>query len=93
MANFTLILTTLIVAAILIIWLNRTESFRSCAGTPCDGHMPRNGIAVVNPFVWPYSGTPYLDDLYILNKDTGLNLGFDSPPITHLSTPDHVELM
>jgi hypothetical protein len=67
------------------------EAFRSC--NDCIGVMPRDGIAVVNPYVWPYSGISCVDDLYVLNKDTGLGLGFGSGPLTHLSTPDHVELI
>lgn len=67
------------------------EGYRSCRD--CDGYlMPANGITVINPFVWPYSGTQCIDDLYILNKDVGLDLGFRSGPVTHLNTPDHVVL-
>jgi hypothetical protein len=69
-----------------------TEAYRSCRG--CDDYrMPRNGVAVLNPFIWPYSGTSCVDDLYILNKDSGVNLNFSEAPLTHLSTPDHVELI
>ncbi len=67
------------------------EAYRSCHD--CINKMPRDGILVVNPYVWPYSGTSNIDDLYILNKDIGTNLGFGTAPLTHLSTPDHVELV
>jgi hypothetical protein len=73
-------------------WLAwRREGYRSC--NDCDGRMPRLGMVVLNPFMWPYSGTSCVDDLYILNKDSGLDLGFETTPITHLTTPDHAELL
>ena len=67
------------------------ESFRSCSG--CDGRMYPSGMSVLNPFMYPYSGVSCVDDMYIFNHDNGLDLGFPKGPLTHLSTPDHVELV
>ena len=70
---------------------NRAENYRSCRD--CDNlHMPPNGLSVLNPFIWPYSGTSCVDDMYILNKDTGVDIGTEVGPLTHLSAPDHVVL-
>ncbi len=67
------------------------EAYRSCRH--CDEYkMNKNGTPVLNSFIWPYSSTASVDDLYILNKDSGLQLNFSTAPLTHLSTPDHVEL-
>jgi hypothetical protein len=65
-----------------------TEGYRSCRD--CTGYsMSKSGTTVINPFVWPYSGTSCVDDLYIKNKDVGLDLGFTLAPISP-NTPDHV---
>ncbi len=74
-------------------WLkNPSETYSSCRD--CDGYrMNKSGTLVINPFIWPYSGASCVDDLYILNKDSGLDLGFNQGPLTHLNTPDHVELV
>lgn len=86
------LLISVIIIALLIIWFTRYEGYRSCRD--CYGlYMPKNGMSVLNPFVWPYSGTQCIDDLYIINKDSGVDLGFKHPPLTHLNTPDHVELV
>ncbi len=92
-----MIIAVLLLVILIFLWyfgyiaLGRGEAYRSCSD--CINKMPRDGILVVNPFVWPYSGTANVDDLYILNKDIGTNLGFNTAPLTHLSTPDHVELI
>lgn len=68
------------------------ETFRSCA--PCDDNrMRKDGTVVINPFVWPYSGAQCIDDLYILNNDSGVNLSFTGGPLMHLHTPDHVAMV
>lgn len=70
----------------------KAEPFRSCRH--CDGYfMPRAGMSVLNPFIYPYSATPCVDELYMLNKDRGIDFGFvDSarPTLTSPSAPDHV---
>lgn len=66
----------------------RTENYRSCGD--CDNHnMPTNGISVLNPFIWPYSGTPCVGDLYNSDKSTDAQ---SSGSLTHLNAPDHVVL-
>jgi hypothetical protein len=88
----------LIVCVLLLVylvgwWRDRgAEHYGPCKS--CDGQrMSAEGLPVINPFVWPYSGTSCVDDLYMLNADKGVNFGFSEAPITHLSTPDHVELV
>jgi len=72
-------------------WYDNIEHYGPCKD--CDGYkMPRNGVSVLNPYVWPYSGTQCVDDLYILNKDTGTDFNFASGPLTQASAPDHVIL-
>lgn len=51
--------------------------------------MAAGGTVVLNPYVWPYSGTQCVDDLYIANEDKGLNVGIDSTSLYSLTTPDH----
>ena len=65
-----------------------TEGYRSCRD--CTGlSMSKSGTTVINPFIQPYSGTSCIDDLYIKNKDSGLDLGFTLAPVSP-NTPDHV---
>lgn len=80
-----------IVLSILLICFVSSEEFQACY--QCDKRMPINGVSVLNPFVWPYSGTPHVDDLYILNHDSGVDLGFTGGPLYSLNTPDHIELI
>jgi hypothetical protein len=95
MENQTALLLLIII--ILLVWylvsnkmIPGTESYRSCRD--CDGNViAKNGTTVLNPFVWPYSGTQCVDDLYILNQDTGIDIGSDVP-MSHRNTPDHVIL-
>ena len=73
------------------------EGFRAC--TDCDSYGMQNyGRYVVNPFIWPYSGTGCGDGISISSRDEGIQYGEDGTlhgedihvPMTHLSTPDHV---
>ena len=83
-----------------VIWLGITvssskEPFRSC--TDCDktgaaDRIPTGGMTVLNPFVYPYSGTSCVNDLYVLHNDADVDLGSDLGPLTHLNTPDHVAM-
>jgi hypothetical protein len=67
------------------------EKYRSCRD--CDGYsMSPTGTPVLNPFIWPYSGTRCVDDIYILGKDAGIDIGTTVGPLTHLNSPDHVIL-
>ncbi len=77
---------------ILIAYFASRESFLPCIDCS-DNYVPKNGVLVINPYVWPYSGTKCVDDLYILNKDHGQDIGFSKPQMRHLNTPDHVELV
>lgn len=85
-------LLLLIVAILLIIYFARKESFLPCIDCS-DNYVPKKGVLVINPFVWPYSGTKCVDDLYILNSDYDQDIGFSRPQMRHLNTPDHVELV
>jgi hypothetical protein len=67
------------------------ESFGPCYGDCGDERMPY-GITMLNPYVWPYSGTVCPDELYFQHEASGSNIGLDQPPLTHLNTPDHVIL-
>ena len=67
------------------------ENYSPCMD--CDGYkIPRNGISVLNPYVYPYSGTQCVDNLYILNKDIGTDFNFAKGPLTQASDPDHIIL-
>jgi hypothetical protein len=70
---------------------NNCENYTSCSD--CTGLvMPKGGASVINPFIWPYSGTKCVDDMYIQNKDKGLDIGFDTTGLYSLTSPDHVVL-
>lgn len=85
---YALYIGAIVLVILVIFWyIGSSEAFRSCR--QCDGVMPREGVLALNPFNWPYSGIGYLDDLYIQHVDQGLDLAFNPPPLTHLSTPDH----
>lgn len=70
------------------------ENYGPCRYCDSDSNyrVPRNGTLVLNPYVWPYSGTQNVNDLYILNKDVGTDFNFECGPLTQLSAPDHVIL-
>lgn len=55
--------------------------------------MPRNGILVLNPYIWPYSGAPCINDLYKMNKQHPIEFGYDNEAPYHLQAADHVALM
>lgn len=77
-----------------IAWIQRAfkrENYGPC--NYCDDYrVPRNGTLVLNPYVWPYSGTQNVDDLYILSRDNGTDFNFECGPLTQLNAPDHVIL-
>lgn len=60
----TIILCILIIA--IVAYAQLREGFRSCYD--CD-HRPlnKNGVTVLNPFIWPYSATECVDSLYLEN--------------------------
>lgn len=86
------VLLLIIIFLVVLYWKDLAgESYRSCRD--CDGYqMSPKGTPVINPFIWPYSGTRCVDDVYILGKDTGIDIGTSVGPLTHLSSPDHVIL-
>ncbi len=95
-----MIIAIILVVALILMWYygyldslscGRSEGYRSCRG--CDGHMSIGGTLVINPYIWPYSGANCVDDMYVMNRDNGTDFGFGKGPLTHLSTPDHVELI
>lgn len=70
------------VILILVLWLSGMiqlpyEEYRSCR----DCTSVRVSTSVINPFIWPYSGTGCVDSLYV-------NGNFD-PVGKSPSTPDH----
>jgi hypothetical protein len=89
-----MLLTYLIIAILLcliyfLVDKKKNECYTSCRD--CTGNViTSGGTSVINPFIWPYSGTPCVDDLYIQNKDTGLDVGFNTSNLYSLTTPDNV---
>jgi hypothetical protein len=53
------------------------EDFRSCPESTCDREV-KKGCAVLNPFVWPYSGSNFFDASEIENKES-FRGGIDVP--------------
>jgi hypothetical protein len=86
MIGFTIVGVTIVIIILIIVIMWPREQFRSCRY--CDGYnIPRNGLLVINPYIYPYSGTEFIDDLYKKGKVDKY------VPLTHLNTPDHVELV
>jgi hypothetical protein len=84
----------LVIAIFLIVWYYtqiRHEKYRSCRECDNPGLAP-NGTPVLNPFIWPHSGAGCIDDIYILQKDVGVEIGTGKGPLTNPSAPDHVVL-
>lgn len=77
----------LIVLIILLVWYaNAGEGFFAC--TYCDTYSPTPATSVVlNPFVWPYSGTGSIDDVYVVEKDS--ENGGGTATMYNQFTPDH----
>ena len=88
---YVLLLIVVLLITLYFTELNPREKYRSCRD--CDGYsMSPTGTPVINPFIWPYSGTRCVDDVYILGKDAGIDIGTTVGPLTHLNSPDHVIL-
>ncbi len=63
------------------------ESLTEC--TSCDSYRkPDCDSVLLNPFVWPWSGTNSPDDIRVLEKDRDVNENADVP-IVSASVPDH----
>ena len=66
---------------------DQQENLTEC--TSCDSYMTDDGSSVLlNPYVWPFSGTRAVDDIRVLEKDRGVNPNSDIP-IAQASVPDH----
>jgi hypothetical protein len=76
---------------LILVWFFRKEGYRSCSGCR-GGAMPSTGVVRLNPFLPPYSSESCVDNIYVISKDTGVDIGTDVGPLTHLNTPDHVVL-
>ncbi len=63
-----------------------TEKYRSC--NDCDTHqLQKNGDVVINPYVFPYSATDCMTNIY---SSYPISSNLTEP--VHVSTPDHVLL-
>lgn len=80
-----IILIALIIVCLLVYFVFYKDNFVVC--NSCDTKYVDSNV-ILNPFSWPYSGSPCVDDIYLAKANT-----FNKPPLTHLSTPDHVELI
>ena len=85
--------TAIMVAAIIaVVWIlgsiRASEGYRPCYGD-CPS-LPAKQPAVINPYVWPYSGASCLEDLYIMDRD--VRGGSTAQPLVSLNTPDHTIL-
>lgn len=83
-----MLIEILLVAVIVLILYHMfvAENFIACEN--CSKYTNSSGTNILNPFSWPYSATPVVEDIYVGK--------FGNPPeypLTHLSTPDHVELV
>ncbi len=74
----------LIVIVVVLVWMCYTqEGFWPC--NYCDTYSPlKSPPVVLNPYVWPYSGTGAVEDIYIHELD---NPGVKS--MYNQFTPDH----
>jgi hypothetical protein len=95
MYMFMLTLAILLVIALFLVMYYRSENFSSCNScTDKTGKLNSSGIPVLNPFIWPYSGTSCVDKLY---SDMAASAPATAPeaskyPLASRTTPDHVEL-
>lgn len=65
----------------------RSEPFRSCNDCRTQ-RLSTAGTPVLNPYVWPKSGTDCINSIY---ADGSVPYG-RNVPLTHLNTPDHALL-
>lgn len=86
------LLAIVIIIILLAFWTWRQENYAPCPPDECPTRMPPEGLTIINPYIWPASGTIYPDELYFLRESTGIGLSFGGPPLTHLNAPDHVVL-
>ena len=94
-------LAVICIICLIAIWYvvsGRLEGFRSCRYC-ADQKLSKKGTLVLNPYVWPYSGTECIDSIYdaehLTSADNSADYtpkDFGNGPLVHLNTPDHVEL-
>jgi len=76
-----------LIICILYCWYNK-ESFYACPCEPGEnGGAPiqARDMTVVNPYIYPYSAYPCIENIY----ENGLKMELEFAPLTHLSVPDH----
>lgn len=82
------VLAVVAIMLAIVLLKNERENFGYCVpDDKCSRALSKEGTLVINPYMWPYSGTTCIDDLYAVNK-----MQDDMPPLTSLSAPDHVVL-
>jgi hypothetical protein len=70
------------------------ENFDSGCSGDCDNlRVPNGNFVALNPFVWPYSAQPCIDDINRLDPAAKLYYGFNNKPLVHQTMPDHTLLM
>jgi hypothetical protein len=83
-----ILLVIIVVIIILYYMYTKKESYITCGKCPDPG-TPIPQMTVLNPYQWPYSGTPCMDSLY--NKENPRGTALDIP-LTSQTTPDHTLL-
>lgn len=74
-----------IIGALALAYVDYRSSAEGFACSSCDDlRFPPGGRAALNPYVWPYSGTPCVPE-YEPPRD-------EKPKFIHQTTPDHVPL-
>lgn len=68
-----------------------SEGYKSCMSCNDDYRMLDGGMVVVNPYVWPFSGTECISGLY--KPAMAAKFDFKDRPMIHHTQPDHVILM
>lgn len=68
------------------------EHYKSCLDCDDDIRMLDGGNVVLNPYIWPYSGTADVGRIYQMNPEDRMCFGFKDEPLIHLNMPDHVIL-
>lgn len=78
-----------IILVVLYLWGSIREGYKPCID--CDDQtLPKTHPAVINPYVWPYSGASCPEDLYVMDRQ--VRGESTAQPLVSLNTPDHVVL-
>jgi len=78
----------IIITILLILYYHTYEPYITCGACP-NPKIPLSQMVVLNPYQWPYSGTPCIDSLYDKENSRGTALDI---PLTSKTTPDHTIL-